>query len=483
MNRKTLTKKVIAILIVLLLLGTTTANAAVSTTGWGTGSTSIISSLKQKYSNTQQYKSFLNEFKNYIGGVNTNQNTDTIKSEVLDKIEELQNQYSNSDSILSVSDQLKYKVLTSEDTSAKGLLDTVVSTIKSFLADTGLANKSLKPNVETDIQATTAGKTAGSEYQVKLHGNVYYAAVDENGKPTSTKWVLLIHATAMSGQSITNTLGQMYIDQGFNIIAPDLRGFGDSEGSVAMGYLESLDMWDWLTYLNANYDVSECIAHGVSLGGATTIFLSGLEVDGKTIADQHMIGLVEDCGYTSMMGMTKSVIESVEDNKLGEKILGLISDGKLDNVDDDASIKDFLINKIKTGLTEENFDELQNGLNSLAKCTLPVLIIQGTNDTIVPYENSDLAYNTATSSTSIPYVQRYVAEGQSHAFVVIGMNKTEYTGHVDNFITEAEKIAKSGGTNTGDKVSNYVPSQDTAEDDNVISKVLSFFKNIFKKSN
>lgn len=52
-----------------------------------------------------------------------------------------------------------------------------------------------------------------------------------------------------------------------------------------MGYLESLDVWDWLTYLNKNYDCEEIFVHGVSLGGATTVFVSGLEVDGKTMED------------------------------------------------------------------------------------------------------------------------------------------------------------------------------------------------------
>ena len=116
-------------------------------------------------------------------------------------------------------------------------------------------------------------------------------------------------------------LGEMYLEQGYNILAPDLRGAGNTSGSNGMGYLESLDVFDWLTYLNNRYsnNCSQILVHGVSLGGATTLFLSGLEVDGQTIKDKNVIGLVDDCGYTSMTGIIKDLLNTVGDSELARE--------------------------------------------------------------------------------------------------------------------------------------------------------------------
>ena len=70
----------------------------------------------------------------------------------------------------------------------------------------------------------------------KKNGYIYYS------KDKSTKWVILVHGYMMNGKLMANSLAEMYLNKGYNVIAPDLRGFGRSKGSVAMGYLESLDI-------------------------------------------------------------------------------------------------------------------------------------------------------------------------------------------------------------------------------------------------
>ena len=183
----------------------------------------------------------------------------------------------------------------------------------------------------------------------------------------------------MNGQAMADSLGQMYLDKGYNVLAPDSRGYGSSGGSVAMGYVESLDVWDWLTYLNNTYGVNcqYIIVHGVSLGLATTVFASGLEINGKTMKDQHVIGLVEDCGYTSLTGIIKGMLSSSSSsdsssNELVAKILGISKKDNLSSLSSsnlsDEVIKKLLINVFDVGLTDENFDQHQNALDSLNKC-------------------------------------------------------------------------------------------------------------------
>ena len=229
------------------------------------------------------------------------------------------------------------------------------------------------------------------------------------------------------------------------------------------------------------------ILHGISLGGATTVFASGLEIDGKTMKDQHVIGLVEDCGYTSLTGVIKGLLgvtsssdSTSSSNELVAKILGIFKKDDLSSVSSssltDEVIKKLLIDNVDVGLTEENFDTYQNALDSLNRSELPVLIIHGTDDSIVPFENSTEIYNAAMANSKIPYVQRFTAESEQHAFIVLGAKYNVYEGHVENFINKAEKIANGETVN---KISDYKEEEEqkTSVMSNLI-KALKLIKNM-----
>ena len=143
--------------------------------------------------------------------------------------------------------------------------------------------------------------------------------VDEN----SDKWAVIIHPFMTSGSIMYTAIGEMYNNQGFNVLAPNLRGFGGSSGSVAMGYLESLDIYDWIKDLNTNYNrygvkksPETIVVHGMSLGGATTLQLATNPDIAGAIGDPytsnltqlHVKGFVDDCGYTSMTGIITSML-------------------------------------------------------------------------------------------------------------------------------------------------------------------------------
>ena len=80
---------------------------------------------------------------------------------------------------------------------------------------------------------------------------------------------------------------------GYNIIVPDIYGHGQSEGdAVRMGWLDRKDMLEWLRI----FKTDTMVVHGVSMGGATTMMLSGEEMP-EGIRD---IRFIDDCGYTSV---------------------------------------------------------------------------------------------------------------------------------------------------------------------------------------
>ena len=259
------------------------------------------------------------------------------------------------------------------------------------------------------MDATTAVEFAGEKYAAKLHANVY-RHLDRDGNPDSDKWVLLVHPFMFNGQLMANSVAPFYYEKGYNIIAPDLRGFGESEGSVAMGFIESLDVYDWLNKLNEDYEVDSVIVHGVSLGAATTNYLSGIDKfmekgpksiePLKSLRELNVIGLVEDCGYTNM-------------TEFGPK---------------------FMLLALDVGMDKSNFNYYSNSLNSLKHCDLPMLVIHGTADTMVKPENADKVKNTAKGD-----VEQWLVDGAPHAFIVTGLKQDEYKAYVQSFIKNCEE--------------------------------------------
>lgn len=252
--------------------------------------------------------------------------------------------------------------------SVSGLVETISSTLDSLNVGDLLSGLLGSGSAETTRTITLKSNTVcqsvtDSKYCVnKLSANVYISDVN------SSKWVVLVHPFMTSGSLIYNSIGGMYEEQGYNVIAPDLRGFGNSDGSVAMGYLESLDVYDWIKDLNENwnnvgrYGVSVApdtiVVHGISLGGATTLQLAtnpdiaaanGNEPYTKTLTQLNVKGFVDDCGYTSMSGIITGMLGGGDINQLSS----LLSSMGIDEFDFMSKLQEILK---QYGITGFDFD-------------------------------------------------------------------------------------------------------------------------------
>lgn len=258
------------------------------------------------------------------------------------------------------------------------------------------------------IDATTAGDFAGDDYYATLHGNLYLNEESDN-------WVVLIHPFGFTGESIANKIGPYYYEIGYNILSVDLRGFGDSEGSMSMGFLDSLDVYDWLVELQ-KYNPKQIFIHGISLGAGTTNFVSGIDQfmeqapadirmnkDFKSIEDLHVVGLVVDSGFVDMTAIGAS---------------------------------ETMLLKMDVGLNEDNIEYYSQATNSLKYCKLPVLFIHGQNDSIVDFEQVEIAEKTI--ATPDENIRTYYPEA-AHAFIVMGTNADEYKANVQEFVTDVQK--------------------------------------------
>lgn len=226
--------------------------------------------------------------------------------------------------------------LTNTVNSFKGTGADLVNTIKNMLnsvdplekvsellySNEGETPEAKVVTIKSD-SACTATKNVDSKYCINnLSAKIYVK------DPKITNWAVVVHPFMTNGGLMYNAVGTFYTNAGYNVIAPDLRGFGSSGGSVAMGYLEALDVYDWIRYINQNYEVSNVIVHGVSLGGATTIQLGtnpdiAKGVYGKTLSELHVNGFVDDCGYTSMSGIITGMLTAMDISSLTSMLSGL----------------------------------------------------------------------------------------------------------------------------------------------------------------
>ena len=337
---------------------------------------------------------------------------------------------------------------------------------------------SLSKDETVNITAETAGAISGSDYRVSLSGNIYYANTSTGER--SNKWVVLIHGFMMSGESMANAIGQVYLDYGYNILAPDLRGAGNSGGETGMGFLESLDIWDWLTYLNTNYNVDEVIVHGLSLGGATTLQLWSQKDQGRDLESQHVVGLIDDCGYTSMTGIIQGLLGTVEGIDLLADVLNLVGVQSLYTLIGEDNIRNFLIDSVGVGLNSSNFAKNQDTFAAgRVFSNVPILVIHGTDDPIVPYSNSTTVINEANNRGLDATL--WSVEGQTHAFIVAGIEKQEYRNHVVEFINKVSKNppgnveTPSGGNNSTQNTLNQVVQLIDSLFNQILDTIKQFF--------
>ena len=145
-----------------------------------------------------------------------------------------------------------------------------------------------------------------------------------------------------------------------NILLPDLHAHGLSEGeAIGMGWKERKDVLHWMSVAAALFRTKEFIIHGISMGAATTMNVSGEEMPGVV----EKIHLIEDCGYTSVWDEFRNELKS----KFGLPAFPLMH------------VASLLCN-LRYGW---RFGEA-SPLLQVAKCRWPMLLIHGDNDDFVP---------------------------------------------------------------------------------------------------
>lgn len=262
---------------------------------------------------------------------------------------------------------------------------------------------------ENDMQRYRARHTAWAE---ALHdttmlspnnGKTLHALYIAAPRPTAST-VFLMHGYTGSSATMLN-MARFYNEElGCNVFMPDFYAHGKSQGRMRqMGWLDRLDMLQWMQMANRifrlNGQDTKMLVTGVSMGGATTMMVSGdVEERGLTFVKCF----VEDCGYTTVYDQFSDVVK-------GRYTLFLR-----------------WANHRCRRKYGWDFHEA-SALSQVARCSLPMLFIHGGHDTYVPTRMVDEVYAAKQGEREL-----WVPEGIEHARSFTGRN-AEYKRRVKEF--------------------------------------------------
>lgn len=218
----------------------------------------------------------------------------------------------------------------------------------------------------------------------------------------SNKTALVLHGWRGSSIGIL-FLARIYEQElGYNIVVPDFHAHGLSDGDmIQMGWLDRMDMREWLRI----FQTDTMVVHGVSMGGATTMMMSGMGFP-EEIKD---IRFVDDCGYTSVWDEFSSELK----NQFGIPEVPLMYITSL-------------LCKLHNGWS---FGEA-SAIKVVRRSKYPMLFIHGEEDTFVPTKMVYRLYDICRSKKSL-----WIAKGAKHAESYM-IHKDEYVRRVRKFVDE-----------------------------------------------
>ncbi|WP_430608033.1 cell surface hydrolase [Enterococcus sp. AZ170] len=248
-----------------------------------------------------------------------------------------------------------------------------------------------------------AGDTPGTDVETKKpeekwfqneHNRSYWDLTSKDGlklkaiylpaEAKTDKNVIMAHGYMGSAETMAS-FAKMYHDWGYNVLVPDARGHGESEGDyIGFGWPERKDYLQWIDkVITENGKEAQITLYGISMGGATVMMTSG-----ETLPN-NVKAIVEDCGYSTV------------NSELAYQLKDMFNLPSFPLVPVTS-----MITKIRAGY----FFGEASSVAQLKKNTLPILFIHGDADKFVPFEMLDDVYN-ATNGPK----EKYVVSGAAHA--------------------------------------------------------------------
>lgn len=263
------------------------------------------------------------------------------------------------------------------------------------------------PGLETWVDSLKQAEALRDTFITADDGARLHALYVRAAMPTD-KTAVLVHGYTDNAVRML-MIGQLYSrDLGYNILLPDLRNSGLSDGDhYNMGWLDRFDVVRWLNVAHQLYGGrTQMVVHGISMGGATTMMVSG-----EPMPD-YVKCFVEDCGYTA------------------------VSDEFTHKLKSDYGLPPFPLIPVTGALCKLkygwSFDEA-SALRQVERCTLPMLFIHSDADTYVPTAMVYPLYKAKPGEKEL-----WITAGSPHAMSYRD-HKEDYTRRVRDFVSKYMK--------------------------------------------
>lgn len=195
---------------------------------------------------------------------------------------------------------------------------------------------------------------------------------------------------------------QLSFKMGHNLLLVDQRAHGRSEGSnISFGIKERLDVQSWAEYAAERFGPdAKLLIYGVSMGGATVLMASGLELPA------NVKGIIADCPFSSPMEV---ILHVAKNNPVPQWL-----------------VKPFVIvgAKVYGGIDIMEMDAVR----AVKNARVPILIIHGEADTFVPCHMSEPAQQANPA-----LVHRHTFPGAEHALSYM-VDSQRYEAIVKQFV-------------------------------------------------
>ena len=226
--------------------------------------------------------------------------------------------------------------------------DSLYADINSFMH-----RKIINENKEWLRKQDTKSVYINSFDGLKLHATFL------KSKSNSDKTVICFHG--YTGNSIDDfaSLAKFYHKNNFNVLMPDMRAHGKSEGVyIGFGVLDRFDAHRWIKYvMKITGRNSKILLHGISMGAATVL------MSGKLGFPKNVKGIIADCGFTSVYEIFSHILKN------------------------QYHIPKYPVMKITEIITRKRagygFNDI-NTVEALKNINIPILFIHGELDDFVP---------------------------------------------------------------------------------------------------
>ena len=204
--------------------------------------------------------------------------------------------------------------------------------------------------------------------KISLFGRYYHM---EDGAPI----ILMFHGYRSS--ALRDAMGAFKISKecGYNLLVVDQRAHRQSGGcTITFGVKERYDCLEWVHYLIKRFgEETKIFLVGLSMGASTVLMAAGLGLP------KNVKGIMADCGYSTPKDILCAVIKGI---KLPVKPVY------------------FLIRL--SALIFGGFDpNTASAKEALRKCDVPVLLIHGEADGLVPCEMSKQNYEVCKAEREL----------------------------------------------------------------------------------